>query len=84
MTAYVAGQESVLPLRVVPQPTPDVCAGGDCVLAGLTGLEVPEVYQRIRDGKVQTFDFLRERGGFNLRLVRPRSRAPARRDRCGP
>lgn len=59
MTDYVTCAESVLPLRVVPQPSPDVCAGGDCgacVLAGLTGLEVPEVYRRLHDGKVQTFD----------------------------
>jgi hypothetical protein len=41
--------EVVLPKRVIQQPVPNVQPGGDCgacVIAGLTGLAVPEVYER--------------------------------------
>ena len=46
----------VLPLRVRPQPQPHLAEGGDCaacVLGGLLGLEVPEVYDQILDGKLE-------------------------------
>lgn len=47
--------ELVLPLRVRPQPVPHLNAGGDCgpcVLAGLLGWSVPDVYARLREEKV--------------------------------
>lgn len=46
--------EVILPRRVVPQPTPDLVDGGDCgacVLGGLFGLTVPDVYAKLCDGK---------------------------------
>lgn len=58
MSGYVVREERVLPIRVVPQPVPFVVDAGDCgacVLAGLTGLDVADVYARLRDGKAQTF-----------------------------
>lgn len=45
--------EVVLPLRVVPQPQPHLNPGGDCsacVIAGLLGLSVEEVYVKLGDG----------------------------------
>lgn len=45
--------EVVLPLRVVPQPQPHLNPGGDCsacVLAGLLGVGVEEVYVKFGDG----------------------------------
>ncbi len=50
--------EVVLKRRVVPQPVPHVFAGGDCgacVLGGLTGKTVKEVYDIFQDGKVAPF-----------------------------
>lgn len=41
----------LLPRRVVHQPTPEVHPGGDCgacVLAGLLGMSVPDVYDKIQ------------------------------------
>jgi hypothetical protein len=53
--------ETVLPRRVVPQPSPLVCASGDCgacCLAAVTGLPVPEVYVRLRhDASVTAFSW---------------------------
>lgn len=49
----------VLPRRVIPQPTPNLYPIGDCgacVLGGLFGLTVPEVYARFR-GKVESFSW---------------------------
>lgn len=54
---YMRGQvlyEVVLPLRVVPQPTPSLSPGGDCgacVLAGLLGTTVEEVYAQFAGGR---------------------------------
>lgn len=51
--------EIVLPRRVVPQPTPPIVPGGDCgacVLAGVLGLSVAEVYARLR-GKTESIYF---------------------------
>ncbi len=50
--------EVVLPRRVVRQPKPHVNPGGDCgacVLAGLLGTEVGDVYERFRGGKCESF-----------------------------
>lgn len=48
-----------LPLRVVKQPTPELNPGGDCgacVLAGLLGMSVEDVYATLhRQGKPYTF-----------------------------
>jgi hypothetical protein len=40
----------VLPRRVVPQPTPELVSGGDCgacVLGGLFGIQVADVYDQL-------------------------------------
>src|SRR5689334_6626626 len=50
----------VLPRRVRPQPTPNLNPGGDCgpcVLAGILGWEVPEIYARLRGGRVETIGY---------------------------
>jgi hypothetical protein len=47
--------EVILPRRVVPQPTPNLNPGGDCaacVLAGVLGIPVGEVYEKLAGGKV--------------------------------
>lgn len=56
---------TVLPRRVVPQPLPEVHPGGDCgacVLGGLMGLDVAEVYRRYgehdEDGAPRAFSYL--------------------------
>lgn len=52
--------EVVLPLRVRPQPQPHFNVGGDCgacVLAGLLGWTVDEVYALICDGKVDSIGY---------------------------
>lgn len=49
MSRRAAAAAVVLPLRATPQPSPHLIAGGDCgacVLGGLLGLTVPEVYER--------------------------------------
>lgn len=46
--------ETVLQRRVVPQPVPHLNSGGDCgpcVLAGISGISVADVYARANDGK---------------------------------
>lgn len=51
MRDIVVREEIVLPRRVVPQPQPFITKGGDCgacVLGGLLGLTVGEVYDRTR------------------------------------
>lgn len=58
----------ILPRRVVPQPVPSLVAGGDCgacVLGGLLGLAVPEVYGRLNDGKVEAFTWQEIRGALH-------------------
>ena len=50
--------ETVLPKRVVPQPTPLVLPGGDCgacVFGGLVGKTVPEVYEFCFKGEPKSF-----------------------------
>lgn len=50
----------VLPRRVVPQPTPNLYPGGDCgpcVLAGVLGKTVQEVYDQFSSGKYKSFHF---------------------------
>jgi hypothetical protein len=48
--------ELILPLRVVPQPMPQINKGGDCgacVLAGLSGLTVEQIYTEIYEQKLE-------------------------------
>jgi hypothetical protein len=48
--------EYLLPRRVVPQPQPHLSPGGDCaacVVAGLLGMGVPEIYDELYEGKPQ-------------------------------
>jgi len=50
--------EVILPQRVIPQPQPPLNAEGDCgacVLGGVLGLTVEQVYERV--GKVQAFSW---------------------------
>ncbi len=50
--------EIVLPLRVVPQPTPNLQEGGDCgacVLGGLLGREVAGIYKMFQGGTCKSF-----------------------------
>lgn len=52
--------EIVLPLRVTPQPNPNLNPGGDCgacAVSGLTGLSVQEVYDNLNEGKVDGFTY---------------------------
>lgn len=67
----MTGFEVVLPRRVVPQPTPELNRGGDCgacVLGGLLGMTLAEVYDQLRPeaawngerytgGKVESFSW---------------------------
>lgn len=50
-----------LPMRVIKQPTPELHPGGDCgacVLAGLTGTSLEEVYAKLHPaGKPQSFSW---------------------------
>lgn len=60
--------EVILPRRVVPQPAPQLYPGGDCgacVLGGLLGITVAEVYERFqRDGKVEAFSWSETRSAL--------------------
>jgi len=50
--------ETVLTRRVTPQPSPEVHKGGDCgacVLSGLLGKSVPDVYVLFQEGKCDSF-----------------------------
>jgi hypothetical protein len=54
----VRDYETALPLRVLHQPEPFIQDGGDCgacVLAGLLGKSVPEVYASFMEGKPGSF-----------------------------
>ena len=46
-------KEIVRPQRALPQPKPGVASGGDCwacVIGGMTGLSVSEVYEKLNEG----------------------------------
>ena len=60
--------ELILPLRVVPQPTPQINKGGDCgacVLAGLSGLTVEQVYTDIYDQELEDAKAPSWNGAYN-------------------
>jgi hypothetical protein len=71
----------------VPQPTPEIFSGGDCgacVLGGLFGLAVEDVYVQLCDGKVRPISHLQmrsalheaERRGYADRIVVEPARWP--------
>jgi len=72
------GYSVTLPRRSLRQPQPNMNPGGDCAacaLGGALGLTVPEVYARLREGKIQGATW------FDARDALHRARAAGLADR---